>query len=114
MYLNNFSSIDDVRSQFQISSEAIHDAEVVLAWYGNGDYCGSAYVLFVRNGKLWEVHASHCSCNGIEGQWDPQETSFAALDHFLTNGSYGTYEGKDLYRTILKKLLAELKKRDIK
>jgi hypothetical protein len=110
MYLNNFTCIEDVISLFQISDTAIYPHEVVLAWYGNGDYCGSAYVLFVRDGKLWEVHASHCSCNGIEGQWDPYETSLPTLEHFLEKGTYGTYEGEDLYQSILKKLIGELKK----
>jgi len=55
------------------------DSEVIFASYGGGSYEGDAFVLFERSGKLFEVHGSHCSCNGLEGQWKPEETTWAAL-----------------------------------
>jgi hypothetical protein len=27
------------------------------------------------------VNGSHCSCHGLEGQWEPEETSMKALEH---------------------------------
>lgn len=52
--------------------------EVLYAWYEYAD-SGDAFVLFRKDGKLYEVHGSHCSCYGLEGQWDPEETTAAAL-----------------------------------
>lgn len=36
-------------------------------------YDGSAYVLFEKNNKLFEVYGGHCSCFGLEGQFNPEE-----------------------------------------
>lgn len=55
------------------------EEEVLLAYYTYEDYSGSAFVLYQKDGKLFEVHGSHCSCYGLEGQWEPEETTYAAL-----------------------------------
>lgn len=55
------------------------ECEIILAAYGGGSYNGDAFVLFERDGKLYEVNGSHCSCYGLEDQWKPEETSWAAL-----------------------------------
>lgn len=55
------------------------DNEILYAGYEYQDYSGSAFVLYERDGKLYEVNGSHCSCYGLEGQWRPEETSWAAL-----------------------------------
>jgi hypothetical protein len=36
-------------------------------------------VIFEKDGKLWEVNGSHCSCYGLEGQWQPEETTWEAI-----------------------------------
>ena len=53
--------------------------ELLFASYGGGSYEGDAFVLFRKDGVLYEVNGSHCSCYGLEGQWKPEETSVAAL-----------------------------------
>lgn len=53
--------------------------EVLFASYGGADYEGDAVVVFRKGGTLYEVHGSHCSCNGLEDQWEPEETTVAAL-----------------------------------
>jgi len=55
------------------------DDEIIVAWYAYGFYEGKAFVLFRRGGTLYEVNAWHCSCYELEGQWNPEETSVAAL-----------------------------------
>ena len=65
------------------------DAEILLASYGTPSYEGYAFVLFRRDGKLWEVNGSHCSCYGLEGQWEPEEVSVEALRHRLDKGELG-------------------------
>jgi hypothetical protein len=54
------------------------DEEILFAQYGGGPYDGYCRVLFQRDGVLYRVDASHCSCYGLEGQWSPEETSWAA------------------------------------
>ena len=62
-----------------LDSEKYQNLEVLLASYTYEDYGGSAFVLFKKDGKLWEVNGSHCSCHGLEGQWEPEETTPEAL-----------------------------------
>lgn len=77
---------------------ASDDIEILLAYYLYEDYSGRAFVLFKQNGKLYEVNGSHCSCYGLEGQWDPEETTVEALQHRLAAGYFGTeYSGYDKY-----------------
>lgn len=86
MYLEGFESVQDVFGQFDVrETEGI---EILVAVYEQGDYDGSAYVFFRKEGKLYEVTGGHCSCNGLEGQWEPEETDAAALLHRMKEGTY--------------------------
>lgn len=53
-------------------------SEVIFASYGGASYEGDATVIFIRDGKIYENHDSHCSCNGLDS-WAPEETTVAAL-----------------------------------
>lgn len=73
-----------------------HKGERILfASYTYEGYEGSAWVLFTKGGKLYEVSGSHCSCYGLEGQWEPQETSLKALEMRVRGKDWGTsrYDG---------------------
>jgi hypothetical protein len=61
-----------------ITGPVPQDNEVLFASYGGRDYEGHAYVLFQCDDTLWEVETSHCSCNGLEGSWRPNVTTWAA------------------------------------
>jgi hypothetical protein len=63
--------------------------EVLFASYEYADYEGDAFVLFRKDGKLYEVNGSHCSCYELQGQWEPEETSIEALWHRLKEGNLG-------------------------
>ena len=63
--------------------------EILLASYGTPAYEGYAFVLFRKGGVLYEVNGSHCSCYGLEGQWEPEETTVEALRHRLDHGRLG-------------------------
>lgn len=78
-YFENFDGIESVHSNFEIGDAEVRDEEILLAYYGTGSYDGGAAVLFQRDGKLYEVSGSHCSCNGLEGQWSPGEVSWESL-----------------------------------
>jgi hypothetical protein len=79
-YFGRFKNITDVRKEFELSGDdELIPEEVLFAAYLEGSYSGWARVLFVRGGQLYEVEGSHCSCNGLERQWDPQEVSWDQL-----------------------------------
>ena len=77
-YFDNFADHADVVKEFEIAADAVSDAEILYAQYGNGSYDGCARGLFERDGKVFRVDGGHCSCHGLEGQWSPEETSWQA------------------------------------
>ena len=112
MYLNDWKNSGEagMLKDFGIEKSARKGAEVLLASYTYEDYSGSAFVLFRRGGKLYEVNGSHCSCYGLEDrsysgewgqtQWEPEETSKEALEKRLDNDY--AFEGmRDELRAVL-------------
>ncbi len=73
------SGIDGIKSDFSITEDQLEGTNIIYAIYSYEDYEGSAIVLFERDGKLYEVNGGHCSCYGLEGQWDPEETFVEAI-----------------------------------
>jgi hypothetical protein len=88
-------------------SQALRGAEILLASYTYEDYEGNAFVLFRRDGKLWEVNGWHCSCYELQGQWDPEETTASALLHRVKKGNLGGK--KNPFADELMQVLDELK-----
>jgi hypothetical protein len=111
MYKGNFENKNDVVENFTDGYDGtepdLKGAKILLAWYGYGDYDGSAFVLFERDGKLYEVNGGHCSCYGLEGQWDPEETSVEALRYRIVEGELGksSYYDEGMFDVALKKIL---------
>jgi len=89
--LGDFVSERDVFEQF--GEEPSDDIDLLLAEYSQMDYEGSAFVLFLKDDKLYEVNGSHCSCYGLEDQWRPEETTIEALKHRLENGHISCHYG---------------------
>jgi len=83
------SKLDGLKSDFQIDDV---DGEVLFAAYTYEDYSGDAFVLLQKEGKLFEVNGGHCSCYGLEGQWEPEETTKEALLKRLEAKSYGVLD----------------------
>lgn len=98
-----FKDIKDVRSEFEpIEGGAPFptDAQVLFAAYVFYSYEGEAFVLFEVDGTLYEVNGGHCSCFGLEGQWEPEATSWEALS--MRNWHEGEYDGlRNLIRSRL-------------
>jgi hypothetical protein len=103
VFLNDWSSKEDLERDFEIS---LCDINVLFATYSYQDYNGEAFVLFEKDGKLYEVNGGHCSCYGLEGQWEPEETNILALKHRLYEGTMGQdhYSGH-IFSTELKEFL---------
>ncbi len=70
---------EELAKDFRIQVGEIQDCEILFASYTGAWIEGFAFVLFKKDGKLFEVNASHCSCHGLEGQWEPEETMVSAL-----------------------------------
>lgn len=82
-----FTSYNDVMDNFEVNEQQRENITILLAWYSYDNYSGDAFVLFIKpGGKMYEVNASHCSCYGLENQWNPEETTTAALRHRAVNG----------------------------
>lgn len=88
MYLGNVTNKADLAKEFFIDESELEGCNIVFAAYTYEDYSGSAFVLFMKDGKLYEVNGSHCSCHGLEGQWQPEETFLEAL-RMRNVSSYG-------------------------
>jgi len=84
----------EIANAFEIDVSELDGCDILFAVYEGESYEGSALILFNKEGKLYEVNASHCSCNGLEEQWSPEETSLEALKmrDFKYYGFNGTAE----------------------
>ena len=83
-YFGNWSDVDDVNRDFgdygdSPTKELVKDEEILFAAYSTPSYEGYAFVVLERDGDLYEVNGSHCSCMGLENQWDLEKTSWKAL-----------------------------------
>ena len=74
-----FDTPDNVYREFQDyyereKSELPSNLVLLYADYTYEYYSGDAYVLGYDKEKkqFFEVHGSHCSCYGLEGQWDEE------------------------------------------
>src|ERR1035438_2426052 len=108
----NFTSREDVIKEYHAPANALDNAMVYLAWYGYGSYDGSSLVLFKKDGKLYEVNGSHCSCYGLEDQWEPVETSWEALAmRNMDDSSDGSAEANTVLAELVKKNLRKKKEK---
>lgn len=82
-----------VLESFEAPPGALTGAEVLVATYSLSGYDGSTYVLFRRDGKLFEVHGGHCSCYGLEGQWTPEEVTPQEILFRMDKGTWGEGDG---------------------
>lgn len=76
---------DAIASDFQIHFRELDLYDILLASYTSETYSGDAFLVLRRKltGELLLVEASHCSCYGLEGQWNPEPTTVEALETHL-------------------------------
>ena len=81
MFVGIFDGWDDVASQYRISKD-FPEPKHIYAEYEYENWQGYSTVVFTDD---WEtfgvVTGSHCSCYGLEGQWDPSYHSRKEIDH---------------------------------
>ncbi len=99
-FLGRFNSADGVFNAFGVSADDRVGVEIELAVYEQESYEGHACVVFRQDEKLYSVEASHCSCNELNGQWCPVETTRGALEMMLAHGwkPAGSDEGAALLK----------------
>lgn len=100
IFFGDFSNKESVATAF--CEELADNVNILFAWYEYVDYSGSAEVIFEQDGVLYEVSGSHCSCYGLEGQWEPQTLELKEIQHRLTKGTFGEYGG---FKEVLIKFL---------
>ena len=73
VFNDEFCDADDVFGNFNVNDSDRVGVNIIFASYTYEAYEGFAVVIFERGGKLYEVYGSHCSCYGLEDQWEPEE-----------------------------------------
>lgn len=86
VYDGDFESWADVCRYFD--EDVAEPDEVLLAVYDMDGYEGSADVIYRVGDRYYWVSGSHCSCYGLEGQWDPEDYSAELLIAALRRGDH--------------------------
>jgi hypothetical protein len=100
IYLDNFSCKEDIENDYKCTID--DGCEILFAAYEYANYEGSSFVLFKRGHVLYEVNGGHCSCNGLEGQWDPEETTRKDVLERLNYSSYLKRHREDILTALSK------------
>lgn len=96
---------------FEVSKEDLGRFDILIAYETEGYSAESFLLLREREtGKLFENHASHCSCYGFEDQFEPDETTIQYLKsdkfHFATGDDLQPQHHEFVVREFLKTLEA--------
>jgi len=109
IFWGEWGDVEDIEANFE-KPGCLDGAEVLHAAYTGydcwSDYEMEAVVVFTRDGKLWEVNGSHCSCMGLEGQWRPEEAVAKALAMRRGKGS-GPPVVNEAFDAMVEKLVEE-------
>jgi len=80
LYYPQAADLSDFELAVRMAIEKFpNDGDILFAYYMYEEYSGRAFVLYQQVRVLYEVHGSHCSCNGLEDSWRPERTTWAAL-----------------------------------
>lgn len=106
VYRGSFDSWDDVRREFEIDVSEPDD--VIYAEYDTPSYEGYANVIYRNGDRYYWVYGSHCSCYGLEGQWDPEEYDGRSLIEALRRGNHWRLDdrGRDVQEYIIGAIVA--------
>ncbi len=95
-------------------STGLDTVEIIVGVYNKDYYDGSAWVLGIekKTGKLFEVYGSHCSCFGLETQWQPEITTLKYLKERFESPDrvMGHQYVPMTFEVILKEIKATVKK----
>lgn len=80
-----YSTKDEILDEFEFEGDR-SEIEILFASYTYEDYNGEAFLIIKKENKLYEVNAGHCSCYGLENQFDLEETTIEQLEFYLEKG----------------------------
>lgn len=90
IFINDFadSTTEGILDTYNVSDCArALVGKIIFADYTYEDYSGSSIVVFESvDGELYEVNGSHCSCFGLEDQWEPEPVSIEYYKERLERG----------------------------
>lgn len=95
MEIHGFDDLDNICKEFRIERSELDEYEVLFAQYGIDGWEGTSILFLTKEGKLFINDASHCSCYGLEGQFDPSETTKEAMMLQLTRGRIRSFNFKN-------------------
>jgi len=105
-YFGQWQSLEDIEGNFN-QKTGLTSKDILFSYYCYEDYSGKAIVLFVspEDGLLYEVYGGHCSCNGLDGQWEPERTTWEALHKIKSLGEYDDATAREaLERLVMRNL----------
>jgi hypothetical protein len=70
---DGFDDWKDIQEQFEMDDP--EPDEVLYASYEREYYEGWSNVVYRIGDKFYKNYAAHCSCYGLEGQWEPEDYS---------------------------------------
>jgi hypothetical protein len=89
--------------------EEVYPYNIAVARYDTPGYYGYADVVMWKiehHGRelgwmfeLWYASGSHCSCYGLEGQWEPMQVSLEQVKAWVDEDDY--YNDDDSYKSAL-------------
>ena len=104
-YFENFSSWSDIQAQFHM--EDSEPEEVLFAIYDTPSYEGYAEVIYRNGDRFYWASGSHCSCYGLEDQWDPEEydaETFLKVFNRNTRWTIDRYMSEDIQARIINRV----------
>lgn len=106
--------IEVIASHYEVSKASLAKWKFLIAYQDTGSWgCDSSSFFLLQEkstGKYFEVHGSHCSCFGFEGQWEPEETileRFLGRDWYFPAGGYD--DDSDKHRDMVLEYIMKLK-----
>lgn len=102
-FYGSFDSWSDVCHHFQENIEL--PDEVLLASYDCPYWEGYAEVVYRKGDRYYWASGSHCSCYGLEDQWDPEEYSREELVKALSRNPRFYVTNRD---QVLEELIKDL------
>jgi hypothetical protein len=104
-YVGEFAKWDDVVGDYGGNCPA-DEPRYVFAEYQTPSYEGYSTVITSKDGRKFQVvEGSHCSCYGLEGQWEPTDHTVTELRK-MTEATYGFFHDS---KTELEKWLAHVR-----
>lgn len=80
VFIDGWYDLEGMLRDFKIGAGEVEGYNLIVAAYDTSDaYSGDAFVLLEKDGVYYEVNGGHCSCYGLEDQWNLEETAEEAL-----------------------------------